>query len=167
MPYIAAKIGEETVWGIGMGELVIPVRSIEGMSAEEIGSAILSLVPDIREWSDAWKNPLYKLHKVESRLKTLDDFKRYKEEVVQQERERIEKKQRKLVVRKNLRGMYHKQFVMVGKRDGFKCRICGSTDANDLQIDHITTVAKEGSNKLANLQLLCKLCNFNKSDHLH
>ena len=46
------------------------------------------------------------------------------------------------------------------KRDGAYCRICGTSD--NLTIDHITPLAKGGSDDLSNLQILCKSCNSRK-----
>jgi len=43
-------------------------------------------------------------------------------------------------------------------RDGARCRYCGRTDG-PLHIDHITPIARGGSNELANLQVLCAPCN--------
>jgi len=52
--------------------------------------------------------------------------------------------------------------------DNFKCRICGSTPANDptvqLHIDHILPWSKGGETTLENLQTLCSRCNLGKSD---
>lgn len=48
----------------------------------------------------------------------------------------------------------------VFKQDGFKCKTCG-VDEN-LEVDHIKPVSKGGSNKLENLQTLCRRCNAHK-----
>ena len=42
-------------------------------------------------------------------------------------------------------------------RDGGTCRNCGSN--RDLEVDHITPVARGGTNELSNLRLLCRSCN--------
>jgi len=47
---------------------------------------------------------------------------------------------------------------LILERDGARCRYCGRTDA-PLHIDHITPIARGGSNELANLQVLCAPCN--------
>ncbi|MFN8669451.1 MAG: DEAD/DEAH box helicase family protein [Gemmatimonadaceae bacterium] len=51
-----------------------------------------------------------------------------------------------------------KQEVM--RRDGAYCRCCGSTER--LQIDHIRSVYRGGSNDPDNLQVLCAVCNHDK-----
>ena len=52
------------------------------------------------------------------------------------------------------------------KRDGYRCQMCGATakDGATLEIDHITPVAKGGTNDVDNLQVLCRDCNAGKSD---
>lgn len=52
------------------------------------------------------------------------------------------------------------------KRNDYRCQMCGLTakDGAVLQIDHITPVAKGGSNDADNLQVLCRDCNAGKSD---
>jgi hypothetical protein len=51
-----------------------------------------------------------------------------------------------------------KQFVFA--RDGGRCRQCGAT--NDLQFDHVISVALGGGSTADNLQLLCGPCNRRK-----
>ena len=55
-----------------------------------------------------------------------------------------------------------REFVL--KRDGYKCKICGSTE--NLQIDHIKSVRRYGFtmnvNTIDNLQVLCRSCNAGK-----
>ena len=52
------------------------------------------------------------------------------------------------------------------KRDNYRCQMCGVTakDGAALEIDHITPVAKGGTNDAGNLQVLCRECNAGKSD---
>ncbi len=45
----------------------------------------------------------------------------------------------------------------IHKRDGGKCRICGSQYA--LEIDHILPKSMGGEDNIENLRLLCRLCN--------
>lgn len=46
------------------------------------------------------------------------------------------------------------------KRDGHKCRHCGST--KKLTVDHIVPLVNGGSDNDSNLQTLCKSCNSKK-----
>ena len=64
--------------------------------------------------------------------------------------------------RRRIRKSYDVLFDKIGRRDGFCCAFCGTVD--DLQIDHIIPLRKNGNNDLANLQLLCRTCNLKKSD---
>ena len=49
----------------------------------------------------------------------------------------------------------------------YRCKACGMTSPHkkDFQIDHITPMSKGGLTVLENLQLLCRKCNWVKSDH--
>lgn len=52
-------------------------------------------------------------------------------------------------------------------RDNYTCQHCGATVADGvrLHIDHITPVAKGGTNDENNLQVLCSKCNLAKKDN--
>jgi len=50
----------------------------------------------------------------------------------------------------------------VFERDGKKCKACNST--KDLTLDHIIPVSKDGTNRISNLQILCRSCNSKKSN---
>ncbi len=52
------------------------------------------------------------------------------------------------------------------RRDGFKCQICGRTQADGvkLHIDHVIPIAKGGKTVKENLRTLCDQCNLGKRD---
>lgn len=52
------------------------------------------------------------------------------------------------------------------KRDGYRCRACGSGPEQGaiLQIDHIKAIANGGLTEYSNLQALCSMCNLGKRD---
>ena len=56
----------------------------------------------------------------------------------------------------------------VMQRDNFKCCLCGKSPAKDpsieLHVDHIFPWAKGGETVMDNLQTLCSVCNWGKSD---
>ncbi len=54
------------------------------------------------------------------------------------------------------------------KRDGFRCCICGSSQADGvkLEVDHIIPVSKGGKTIADNLQTLCERCNRGKGNSL-
>ena len=49
---------------------------------------------------------------------------------------------------------------LVWRRDGGKCRRCGSTE--ELQFDHIIPRSRGGSGRAVNVELLCRRCNLAK-----
>ena len=57
---------------------------------------------------------------------------------------------------------------IVMKRDRFRCVLCGASPAKnldvELHVDHIIPFSKGGLCVIENLQTLCSLCNFGKSD---
>ncbi len=54
------------------------------------------------------------------------------------------------------------------KRDKYRCAKCGATPSSDhqveLEVDHITSVARGGKNHIGNLQTLCRNCNQGKKN---
>ena len=54
----------------------------------------------------------------------------------------------------------HSTRVKVWKRDGGKCRCCGSR--KELQFDHIIPRSLSGSGEPSNVELLCRACNLRK-----
>jgi hypothetical protein len=57
---------------------------------------------------------------------------------------------------------------LVLRRDGFKCKACGRSPANEprceLEVDHILSWSRGGETTLDNLQSLCEKCNGGKSN---
>jgi hypothetical protein len=56
----------------------------------------------------------------------------------------------------------NKMRFAIYRRDGNRCRICGSR--KNLEVDHIFPIAKGGKTTFDNLQTLCHRCNAKKSD---
>ena len=52
------------------------------------------------------------------------------------------------------------------KRDGFRCQLCGRSQADGvkLHVDHIKPVSKGGKTVPSNLRTLCEQCNLGKKD---
>lgn len=51
------------------------------------------------------------------------------------------------------------------KRDGFRCRYCGTSSMESvLHVDHVVPHAKGGSDEPSNLIAACAACNIGKSD---
>ncbi len=66
--------------------------------------------------------------------------------------------------RNRSRHISNKVRSQVWARDNGQCVYCNSSE--DLQFDHIIPFSKGGSNAAENLQILCKICNQNKSDKI-
>lgn len=56
--------------------------------------------------------------------------------------------------------------ALVLMRDGARCQLCGAEARNgaQLQVDHIIPWSKGGETALANLRVLCDVCNIGKSN---
>ena len=54
--------------------------------------------------------------------------------------------------------------IAVSARDGGRCRQCGST--HQLHFDHVIPISRGGANTVANIQLLCGVCNRAKGAKL-
>lgn len=56
--------------------------------------------------------------------------------------------------------------ALVLMRDGGRCQLCGAEARHGakLHVDHVKPWANGGETKLANLQVLCEVCNIGKSD---
>lgn len=77
----------------------------------------------------------------------------------QQNRERpASMRRRRPLLRREWERLRRTLRPLILERDESRCRYCGRTDG-PLHIDHITPIARGGSNELANLQVLCAPCN--------
>lgn len=56
--------------------------------------------------------------------------------------------------------------ALVLMRDGGRCQLCGTEARHGakLHVDHVKPWANGGETRLANLQVLCEVCNIGKSD---
>ena len=51
----------------------------------------------------------------------------------------------------------------LGERDGWNCHLCGvPLEIKTATIDHLTPLALGGLNRLSNVKIACKNCNFKK-----
>lgn len=59
------------------------------------------------------------------------------------------------------------EWVQVKRRHAYLCAICGISEINTvLTKDHIIPLSKGGSNRIENIQPLCRPCNTRKYNHL-
>jgi hypothetical protein len=68
------------------------------------------------------------------------------------------------VVKKRVPVSERRRFLVM-RRDGYTCRLCRKP-GGELEVDHMIPVCLGGSNKLENLQTLCKPCNRGKAGSL-
>lgn len=69
-------------------------------------------------------------------------------------------------VRRTPRNINWRLRALVLMRDGARCQLCGVEARNGatLHVDHVVPWSKGGETVLANLQVLCDVCNIGKSD---
>lgn len=77
--------------------------------------------------------------------------------------EKAEKPQVK-PARKRVRFSERKRFL-VFRRDGYTCRMC-KRKGGELHVDHVIPFCRGGSDKIDNLQTLCRDCNVGKRGNL-
>jgi hypothetical protein len=179
------------IWGIGSGLFVFPpqevesagvivlIDQVEGMTNEEIGRFVRSLLPEAEYASIldsaqfiAHNTPIYtideclewllrlgeyagKNEKIDSAITGLQD--RIKSLTTKGEKKRLAR------IRRSQFGKNREQISLaLIERDGYECGHCRTQD--DLTIDHIEPISKGGSDELKNLRFLCRKCNSAKSD---
>lgn len=81
---------------------------------------------------------------------------------------RLRKKRYKLNKNKNPKSYASRYGERLIKRDGAICQICRKPVKKgvDLTVDHKWPLSKGGSNRMYNLQILCKKCNEKKADSI-
>lgn len=71
----------------------------------------------------------------------------------------LDREQPRVIAQKVIGKKELRDFIF--KRDGYRCLCCFSED--NLTIDHVIPISKNGSNEIDNFQTLCKSCNSRKS----
>jgi hypothetical protein len=174
------------------GEIIIPTCQLEGLTAQQIGDSVLSLVPMARTCHAEHVAIAYIASEQEYQrrapgdcLETMvfndlplleehqgDEYAKpeifneaiafLREMKARYEASRLRKIFKTHPARKVVSRDYDKLFMRVGRRDGFHCGACQTT--TNLQIDHVKSVSAGGTSEIENLQLLCGSCNAKKSD---
>lgn len=154
MPLALVPLSDGHEWMISPYEIIIPIRHARHMTATEIGALVLNLIPRIKRlelYANEW-GPLDKIESLEAWV-TRQEQKKFDQEAL---RLQITK------LRREIQADYDHIFMILGRRDGFDCRLCGIS--TDLEIDHVVALINGGTNDTQNLQLLCKSCNCKKHD---
>jgi HNH endonuclease len=169
--------------GVGsciMGDacVIFPVETIRNLTGREIGQLAKSLYNDARclyflemsltSGGEAIKD--FDDERLQEAISTLSEYKGGNEEILkfksglegeaERRRSRRKLKNKAIVTREKFSKMRDRQFIRIGRRDGFKCNSCG-TDKY-LSVDHKVPVSKGGTSALSNLQILCRPCNSKK-----
>jgi 5-methylcytosine-specific restriction endonuclease McrA len=144
-------------------EFIFGADDIEGLTTQEIGERVHSLIPRLRHvasWWVSWES--FQQKHSPTICPTLEDLEAW----VDREQDRLARRelarQRSPQIRKEIRDNYDRYFMTIGRRDGFHCQHCHAT--RDLTIDHVVAVINGGTNDLDQLQLLCGSCNSTKND---
>jgi 5-methylcytosine-specific restriction enzyme A len=69
--------------------------------------------------------------------------------------ERLRQKRPRLVLKQE---EYNELKTVVLDRDGWKCQWCGSSEKENLQVHHLLSRSRLGSDELENLMTLCANC---------
>lgn len=167
--------------------VIVPLDTIDGMTAEEIGTMVLSLTPEIdyghavllldKYHQRQLKEDFYEADELQRDLEQCEKYSEREPELGKLAvvlRNLLDRKlrkvstssQKKKQMRDELAVVYEQRFVEIGRRDGFKCCACGSTSPN-LQIDHVMPISLGGNNDLDNLCLMCPSCNQKKGTTSH
>lgn len=118
-----------------------------------------------------------------ARIKQIEREHKEKEEqqrkaaVAQRKEIEYQEKQAAIEKKNNIPMTEHQKFILeqrrlmtpslrysIMERDGFRCKLCGATEADGakLHVDHIFPVSKGGRTEPNNLRTLCDYCNIGK-----
>lgn len=190
--YVGAGLIEYESFNSNVSEaqVVVPVERLGGLTDEQIGEWVRSLVRDAQAVhavalandlldfrGEIFKN--YRDHRnyaleVKEFIEDFVDYPgidrkgvvRKALQLVSDLGRHVERKEKGKAAKRYERAAATKDFdalfVAVGRRDGFKCAACGSVDR--LQLDHIEPVTLGGETHPNNLQLLCQPCNLRKGE---
>jgi 5-methylcytosine-specific restriction endonuclease McrA len=182
MYYLKVPIKDGSSGAIVDEGIIVPYEA-EGWSAEKIGAFVLDMLKiakrfepyleylryppeghDFRTIIDFWEF-IVRIEKEEQRKEAIKQEKARQKQLREEQRQKLLATPSEIeLVRTELRRKYTQTFYKLGRRDGFRCKNCGSVEK--LEIDHIVPVILGGTNKLENLQFLCSDCNGKKSDIL-
>lgn len=180
-------LDNERTWHVisgGLGimgpSVVVPITQCDGLSDEQIGAKVRELFLSAQELNveeeaeylegqskiseEEAKEFLSKAWPYEANSESIKKVcERLRGDLEKYAKRRIAQSKIK-EFRKAIASHYAEIFVRIGRRDGFYCQECGSS--NELTIDHKTALVNGGTNNDENLQLLCKTCNSRKGDRL-
>lgn len=104
----------------------------------------------------------------EARERRAEQLRRRRQKEKEREERERQKPEHDRFVAEQRRKMSDKLRYEVMCRDGFRCQLCGVTQADGykLHVDHIIPVSKGGKTEMSNLRTLCERCNMGKGDRI-
>lgn len=160
----------------GSGTIIIPAECVELLPVNTMHNALIQMMP----LAKLVNTELFADYIIEQsrsngyiNCKDDDEFQLFEHEgqtpdidkaiaIIRAIRQRNANRITSKAKRSEIASNYNNIFMNIGKRDGFCCAHCCTS--RDLEIDHIVALINGGTNDMDNLQLLCKVCNSQKSD---
>ena len=146
--------GGKDAWGIEQSVVMIPIRTIHGMTDAEIGFCVRALVPITALLTPYLCRGMHFLD--------IEHFSLFYQAEQEAFAEADKRRRNHAYIRRELTIVYEQTYLFLAERDGLYCQVCRATER--LQIDHVIPVTKGGTNDKTNLQLLCKTCNVKKGN---
>jgi hypothetical protein len=157
MTYLTKTLPNGKEVGITNGEIVLPVRVLQGMDDEAISLLVKELANDYEFLKDY-------LGSGEFEFMTIEQAKARVMELQRQKRTQAAKRELTRLRRSEFDSRQAQLMLALINRDGYICQHPGCGLQEDLTIDHIVPLSKGGSDDLSNLRLLCRKHNSKKGD---
>lgn len=157
MTYITKELENGTIVGLTHGEIVLPVSSVRELSDKEIAEVVKDLVADYEYLKEFFGGG-------DLTGMTIQEAREYVKRQRQSQKTNLVK--RNLVKRRRREFNARRAQLMLAliDRDDYICQHPGCEVQEDLTIDHKVPLSRGGSDRLENLQLLCRKHNSQKGD---
>jgi len=109
-------------------EIVLPASSLEGLDAQQIGQFVVALIPRVEQFARDFGST------DRDNFESIEEFDAAVLEKKALDARKVARAVHVKRLRQEITSNYEHLFMMIGRRDGFRCKRCGSSDP-DLQID--------------------------------